>query len=119
MQSATAEIFLRREQGESFGSGLSADRLALLDRAFQLRRVRRGVRGMTYDLKIVGGSIVDGTGRERFRGDIGVKDGRIVAIGEMSGKGEQTVDAGGLIVAPGFVDIHTHYDAPDHVGPDA
>ena len=66
---------------------------------------------MTYDLKIVGGSIVDGTGRERFRGDIGVRDGRIVAIGEISGKSEQTVDASGLIVAPGFVDIHTHYDA--------
>jgi N-acyl-D-amino-acid deacylase len=66
---------------------------------------------MTYDLKIVGGSIVDGTGRERFRGDIGVKDGRIVAIGEATGKGEQTIDAGGLVVAPGFVDIHTHYDA--------
>lgn len=52
--------------GESFGSGLSADRLALLDRAFQLRPVRRGVRGMTYDLKIVGGSIVDGTGGSDF-----------------------------------------------------
>jgi len=66
---------------------------------------------MDYDLKIVGGCIVDGTGRERFRGDIAIKDGRIAAIGEISGKGAQTIDAGGLIVAPGFVDIHTHYDA--------
>lgn len=66
---------------------------------------------MDYDLKIVGGCVVDGTGRERFRGDIAIKDGRIAAIGEISGKGAQTIDAGGLIVAPGFVDIHTHYDA--------
>ena len=66
---------------------------------------------MTYDLKIVGGEIVDGTGRERYRGDLGIKDGKVVALGEAPGAAERTIDAGGCAVAPGFVDIHTHYDA--------
>ncbi len=63
-----------------------------------------------YDLKITGGTIVDGTGKERFRGDIGIKDGKIVAIGECGEEAKETYDANGAIVAPGFVDIHTHYD---------
>ena len=66
---------------------------------------------MDYDLKIAGAEIVDGTGRERFRGDIGIKGGRIVALGAAPGTAQETIDAGGLIAAPGFVDIHTHYDA--------
>jgi N-acyl-D-aspartate/D-glutamate deacylase len=63
------------------------------------------------DLKIVGGTLVDGTGVERRRADLGIRDGRIVAVGEVPGSAAQTIDAGGLVVAPGFVDIHTHYDA--------
>jgi N-acyl-D-aspartate/D-glutamate deacylase len=66
---------------------------------------------MDYDLKIVGADIVDGTGRERFRGDIGIRDGRIAALGAAPGSARETIDAGGLVAAPGFVDIHTHYDA--------
>ena len=63
-----------------------------------------------YDLKIVGGTIVDGSGRDRYSGDIGVKDGRIVAVGMADEGAKETIDARGAIVAPGFVDMHTHYD---------
>jgi N-acyl-D-amino-acid deacylase len=70
-----------------------------------------------YDLKITGGTVVDGTGADRFRADIGVKDGRIVEVRKrvgddagLEGDAAETLDATGRIVAPGFVDIHTHYD---------
>ena len=66
---------------------------------------------MGYDLKIVGGTIIDGTGRERYDGDVGIAGGRIVALGDAPDAAAQTVDARGAIVGPGFVDIHTHYDA--------
>lgn len=63
------------------------------------------------DIKIAGGTIVDGSGAPRFRGDIGIKDGRIIAIGIVPDEARETVDATGRIVSPGFVDVHTHYDA--------
>ena len=66
---------------------------------------------MDYDLKIIGAQIVDGSGAERYRGDVAVKSGRIVGLGDIPGMANDTIDADGLIVAPGFVDIHTHYDA--------
>lgn len=62
------------------------------------------------DLIIKNGEIVDGTGAPKFRGDIGVKDGRIAAVGKVEGPARQTIDADGAVVTPGFVDIHTHYD---------
>ena len=64
-----------------------------------------------FDLKIIGGMLIDGTGSPRRQADVGVKDGRVVAIGDGLGTARQTLDAQGLVVAPGFVDIHTHYDA--------
>jgi N-acyl-D-amino-acid deacylase len=63
-----------------------------------------------YDLKITGGTLVDGTGRPAFTGDIAIEDGRIAAVGEASGPARRTIDASGAHVLPGFVDIHTHYD---------
>jgi N-acyl-D-amino-acid deacylase len=66
---------------------------------------------MSYDLKVTGGTIIDGTGAPRFLGDIGIKNGKIVAMGSAPSEAVRTIDATGKIVSPGFVDIHTHYDA--------
>ena len=66
---------------------------------------------MTYDLKIRDATIVDGTGAPAYRGDIGIAGGRIVALGGAPGAARESIDAGGLVAAPGFIDIHTHYDA--------
>ncbi|SEP38732.1 N-acyl-D-aspartate/D-glutamate deacylase [Rhodospirillales bacterium URHD0017] len=66
---------------------------------------------MTYDLKITGGTIVDGSGKPGFTGDLGIKDGKVVALGKAEGAAVTTIDAKGKIVSPGFVDVHTHYDA--------
>lgn len=64
-----------------------------------------------YDLKIEGGTLIDGSGAARFAGDVGIRDGKVVAMGVAPETARRTIDARGKIVCPGFVDIHTHYDA--------
>ena len=66
---------------------------------------------MSHDLVIRGGAVVDGTGASPFVADVAVDDDQIVEIGRVSGKGKQEIDADGLTVTPGFIDLHTHLDA--------
>lgn len=66
---------------------------------------------MTLDLVIRGGTVVDGSGKDRFTADVGIAGGRIVEIGRISTVADRTIDADGLIVSPGFIDGHTHMDA--------
>jgi N-acyl-D-amino-acid deacylase len=71
-----------------------------------------------YDVVIKDGTIVDGTRVPRYKGDIGIKNGKIAKIGRInSSEGKKVLDASGLIVAPGGIDLHTHYDAQVHWDP--
>jgi N-acyl-D-aspartate/D-glutamate deacylase len=63
-----------------------------------------------HDLVIRGGTVVDGTGAPARTADVAVTDGRIAEVGDVDGRGRREIDADGLLVTPGFVDIHTHYD---------
>src|SRR3954462_10358789 len=63
-----------------------------------------------FDLVIRNGTVLDGTGSAPREADVAVKDGRIITVGAVSGSGREELDAKGLAVTPGFVDVHTHYD---------
>jgi N-acyl-D-aspartate/D-glutamate deacylase len=62
------------------------------------------------DLIVKGGSVVDGTGRNRFTADVGIRDGRIAAVGKVGESARTVIDAKDRVVAPGFIDPHTHFD---------
>ena len=64
-----------------------------------------------YDLKFENAQVCDGLGNPIFSGAVAVEAGRIAAIGDIPRKAKETVDAVGLVLAPGLVDVHTHYDA--------
>jgi N-acyl-D-aspartate/D-glutamate deacylase len=66
---------------------------------------------MTYDLVVKDALIVDGTGKKAYAGDVAVENGNIVAVGKVDGGAVRTIEANGQVVAPGFIDAHTHYDA--------
>ena len=66
---------------------------------------------MTYDLVVKDARIVDGTGKPEYRGDVAIQNGTVAEIGDVSENATRTIDAGGQVVAPGFIDAHTHYDA--------
>ncbi|MGH7803011.1 MAG: N-acyl-D-amino-acid deacylase family protein, partial [Candidatus Binatia bacterium] len=71
-----------------------------------------------FDTVIRGGTIVDGTRVPRYRGDLGLKDGKIAKIGKIAASdARKCLDADGMIVAPGAIDLHTHYDAQLHWDP--
>jgi N-acyl-D-aspartate/D-glutamate deacylase len=62
------------------------------------------------DLVIRGGTIADGKGNDLFEADVAISGGRITEVGKVAAKGKEEIDAKGKLVAPGFVDVHTHYD---------
>ena len=66
---------------------------------------------MAYDLLIKNGRVVDGSGMPSFHGDVGVRNGKIAEIGKLDGPASRVIDVDGLVIAPGFVDNHCHYDA--------
>src|SRR6185295_509671 len=74
-----------------------------------------GQAAATYDLILRHGRVIDGTGNPAFFADVAVKEGRIAAVGQLNGDATREIDAKGLIVAPGFIDVHTHAEEIDEL----
>ena len=118
-RSATRRV---REIAEKKGRLMSKEKLlgSFLTGFAVLLLVGSGCGKAPYDLVILNGTLVDGTGAARREADVAVKEGKIVAIGELTDSpAERTLDAAGLIVAPGFIDIHNHSDYTILVDPQA
>lgn len=75
--------------------------------------------GQTFDVLIKNGKIIDGTGNSWFYGDVGIKDGKIISIGKLQQQAKRVIDASGLIVAPGFIDVHAHIEGDELTTPTA
>jgi N-acyl-D-amino-acid deacylase len=78
-----------------------------------------GAKAQQYDVLIRNGKVVDGSGNPWFYGDVAIAGGKVVAIGKLSGTAVKTIDATGLIVAPGFIDVHTHIEGDELAVPTA
>jgi N-acyl-D-aspartate/D-glutamate deacylase len=83
---------------------------SLRQKAAPSRKIRSEETKPMHDIVIRGGSIVDGTGKTKFSGDVAIEGGRIAAVGGKAGPARRDIDADGLLVTPGWVDVHTHYD---------
>ncbi|MGH7843792.1 MAG: D-aminoacylase, partial [Candidatus Binatia bacterium] len=66
---------------------------------------------MEYDLLVRGGRVVDGSGLPSYNADVAIKDGKVIELGRIKGSADKTLEVKGLVVAPGFIDHHTHMDA--------
>src|SRR5262249_26168533 len=96
-----------------------ADPDQLYPAAVDVPAARFRVLAMPYDILIRGGTLYDGSGRAGISGDLAIEGGRIVATGNVGGAAKRTIDASGLAVAPGFIDIKTHSDFTLPINPKA
>ena len=97
-----------RNQSSSLGAGMLNKIIIIL---ICLALIACQKSNPDFDILITGGQIIDGTGSEPYAADLAIKDGRIVKIGDLANKRAQTqIDASGLVVSPGFIDLHTHTD---------
>jgi N-acyl-D-amino-acid deacylase len=88
-------------------------RLLLLSIALAATGASTSTQAPAFDVVVRGGQVVDGTGSPAVRADVGIRGDRIAAVGPLDGQSaRRTIDATGLIVAPGFIDLHTHSEMP-------
>lgn len=85
--------------------------IAILGAACAIATVHTGARQAQYDVVITGGRLIDGTGAPARRADVAITGGRVAAVGSIAASaGRESIDASGLVIAPGFIDVHTHAD---------